>query len=74
MVKVSKNIMGKDWVHLQDGSGSAGTNDIIATSVNSTVKVGDRVTAQGIIKKDIDLGYGYKFAVLIEDAKFTSIK
>ncbi|MCK9472125.1 hypothetical protein [Sulfurimonas sp.] len=73
IVKISKNIMGKDWIHLQDGSGSAGTNDIIATAVNSTVQVGDTVTANGIVKTDIDLGYGYNFSVLIEEAKFTSL-
>ncbi|QOY54433.1 DNA-binding protein [Candidatus Sulfurimonas marisnigri] len=74
VVKVSKAIMGKDWVHLQDGSGSNGTNDIIATSKNSTVKVGDVVTTEGIIKTKVDLGYGYKFDVIIEEAKFTAIK
>ena len=74
VVKVSKNIMGKDWIHLQDGSGSAGTNDIIATSVNSTVQVGDKVTTDGVIKTDVDLGYGYQFAAIIEEAKFTAIK
>ncbi|MDT8337676.1 MAG: hypothetical protein RQ763_00610 [Sulfurimonas sp.] len=73
VVKVSKNIMGKDWIHLQDGSGAAGTNDIIATAVNSTIQVGDTVTTEGIIKTDIDLGYGYNFSVLIEEAKFTSL-
>ncbi|QOY51860.1 GW dipeptide domain-containing protein [Candidatus Sulfurimonas baltica] len=74
VVKVSKGIMGKDWIHIQDGSGSNGTNDIIATSKNSTVKVGDVVTTEGVIKTNVDLGYGYKFSVIIEDAKFTSIK
>ncbi|MCF6309312.1 MAG: hypothetical protein L3J19_02390 [Sulfurimonas sp.] len=74
VVKVSKGIMGKDWIHLQDGSGSAGTDDIIATSVNSTVKVGDTVTTDGVVKTNIDLGYGYKFPIIIEKAKFTSIK
>jgi len=74
VVKLSKNIMGKDWIHLQDGSGSAGTNDIIATSANSTVNVGDVVTVDGVIKTDIDLGYGYKFAVIIEKAKLSLIK
>lgn len=73
VVKVSKNIMGKDWVHLQDGSGAAGTDDIIATAANSTVQVGDSVTANGTIKTDVDLGYGYKFPVLIEEAKFTKL-
>jgi hypothetical protein len=74
VVKVSKGIMGKDWVHLQDGSGSAGTNDIIATAKGSTVTVGDKVTTDGVIKTNIDLGYGYKFSVIIEEAKFTPIK
>jgi len=74
VVKISRNIMGKDWIHLQDGSGSAGTNDIIATSKNSTINVGDSVTTDGVIKTNIDLGYGYKFPVIIEEAKFTSIK
>lgn len=73
VVKVSKNIMGKDWIHLQDGSGTAGSDDIIATAVNSTVQVGDNVTATGIVKTDVDLGYGYNFPVLIEEAKFTSL-
>lgn len=74
VVKVSKGIMGKDWVHIQDGTGANGTNDIIATSKNSTVKVGDVVTTEGVIKTNVDLGYGYKFSVIIEEAKFTSIK
>ncbi|MDY0117040.1 MAG: hypothetical protein RBR59_05660 [Sulfurimonadaceae bacterium] len=74
VVKVSKNIMGKDWIHLQDGSGSAATSDIIATSVNSTVEVGDIITTSGVVKTDVDLGYGYNFSVLIEEAQFTSIK
>jgi len=73
VVKVSKNIMGKDWIHLQDGSGAAGTDDIIATAANSTVQVGDSVTATGTIKTDVDLGYGYNFPVLIEETKFTSL-
>ena len=74
VVKVSKNIMGKDWIHLQDGSGSNGTGDITATSKNSTVKVGDTVTAEGIIKTKVDFGYGYKYAVIMEEAKFSAIK
>lgn len=73
IVKISKNIMGKDWIHLQDGSGSVGTNDIIATATSSNVEVGDIVTTSGVVKTDVDLGYGYNFSVLIEEAKFTSL-
>ncbi len=74
VVKVSKNIMGKDWIHLQDGSGTVGTNDIIATAVNSAVAVGDKVTMSGIVKTDVNLGYGYHFALIIEEANFTGIE
>lgn len=73
VVKVSKNIMGKDWIHLQDGTGAAGTNDIIATAVNSTVSVGDIVTASGVLKTNVDLGYGYKFSAIIEETKFSAL-
>ncbi|MDD2790964.1 MAG: hypothetical protein PHU40_09915 [Sulfurimonas sp.] len=73
VVKVSKNIMGKDWIHLQDGTGIAESSDIIATSTNSTVKVGDIVITSGVIKTDVDLGYGYQFSIIIEEAKFTSL-
>jgi len=74
VVKVSKGIMGKDWVHLQDGSGAAGTNDIIATAKESTVQVGDKVTTDGVVKTNVDLGYGYKFSIIIDEAKFTYLK
>ncbi|MDD3789785.1 MAG: hypothetical protein PHO94_13990, partial [Petrimonas sp.] len=36
VVKVSEAIMGKNWIHIQDGSGSEGTNDIIFTSATQS--------------------------------------
>ena len=68
VIKVSKNIMGKDWVHLQDGSTA---NDITATGLNTTVNVGDTVTAKGTLKTDVDFGYGYFFPVIMEESTFT---
>lgn len=70
VVKVTSGIMGKNWIHLQDGSGSAssGTNDILATS-KEMAAVGDIVTAKGTIRTDVNLGSGYNYAVLIEDAE-----
>jgi hypothetical protein len=72
VVKVSKGIMGKDWIHLQDGTGDDATNDIIATATTSNVEVGDIVTAQGVLKTDIDLGYGYFYSVLLEEGTFSN--
>ena len=71
VVKVSKGIMGKDWIHLQDGTGVGATSDIIVTTKNSTVNVGDVVTTQAILNTDVDLGYGYFFSVILEKGIFT---
>ena len=70
VVKVSHGIMGKNWVHLQDGSGSAdkGTNDIVITTKDET-SVGQVVNASGVVRTDVDIGSGYKYAVLVEEAK-----
>lgn len=69
VVKFSAQIMGKNWIHIQDGSGDAskGTNDLIVTS-QETLAIGDTVTLKGTFSKDRDFGSGYKYAVIIEDA------
>jgi DNA/RNA endonuclease YhcR with UshA esterase domain len=69
VVKVNNGIMGKNWVHLQDGSGSAkdGTNDILVTTKDQAT-VGDIVNVKGTVRTNVDLGSGYAYAVLIEDA------
>jgi hypothetical protein len=69
VVKYNPDIMGKNWVHLRDGSGSAAnnTNDVLVTTNNQT-KVGDIVTAKGIVRTDKDFGSGYSYKVLIEEA------
>jgi len=69
VVKVSKAIMGKNWVHLRDGSGDPGkgTNNLVVTT-QDVPKVGDVVTAKGILYKDKDFGAGYKYKVIVEEA------
>ncbi len=70
VVKVTNDVMGKNWVHLQDGSGKAadGTHDVIVTT-KDRVAVGDVVKAKGTVRTEVNLGSGYAYAVLIEDAK-----
>lgn len=71
VVKFLPSIMGKNWVHLEDGSGSAadGTNDLTANT-KQTVKVGDIVVAKGVLRTDVDVGMGSKYKALLEDATF----
>jgi hypothetical protein len=71
VVKVNAGVMGKNWVHLRDGSGSAadGSNDLLVTSKDEP-KVGDLVVAKGTVKTDVNLGSGYAYKVLVEEASF----
>lgn len=68
VVKFSPEIMGKNWIHLQDGTGGQGTNDLTVTT-KSVVKVGDTVLVTGPVSVGKDFGYGYKYDVIIEDAQ-----
>ncbi len=69
VVKVSQGIMGKNWIHLQDGTGDAakGTNDLVATSQDNPA-VGDVITVKGTVYKDKDFGAGYRYRVIMEQA------
>jgi hypothetical protein len=70
VVKYNPGVMGKNWLHLQDGSGDAGkgTHDITVTSQDPAAK-GDVVTIKGVVRLDKDFGAGYTYALIVEDAK-----
>lgn len=70
VVKVSRGIMGKNWLHLQDGTGNqaAGTNDLMVTT-DSLPEVGAVVTIKGNLSRDRDFGAGYRYGVIIENAE-----
>lgn len=69
VVKFSGGIMGKNWVHLRDGSGKAadGNDDLLVTT-QDTAAVGDIVQATGKVRVDVKFGAGYDYAVLIDGA------
>jgi hypothetical protein len=69
VVKFRGGIMGRNWMHLQDGTGKAadGTNDITVTSEGEAAP-GDIVTATGTLALDKDFGAGYRYGVIVEGA------
>jgi hypothetical protein len=69
VVKFNGGIMGRNWIHLQDGTGNAadGTHDLLVTS-DAAAKVGDIVTITGTVAVDKDFTAGYVYAVLVEGA------
>ncbi|BCR06036.1 hypothetical protein DESUT3_31050 [Desulfuromonas versatilis] len=68
VVKFSPEIMGKNWIHIQDGTGGEGTNDLTVTT-SAVAKVGDTVLVTGKLTTDKDFGYGYKYDIILEDAQ-----
>jgi hypothetical protein len=68
VVKYNEAIMGKNWLHLRDGTGKDPTDDLTVTT-QAKAKVGDTVLVEGTVTLDKDLGAGYKYDVIIEDAK-----
>ena len=46
VVKAMSGIMGKNWLHVKDGSGAAGTDDLVVTTLG-TANVGDTVLVKG---------------------------
>jgi hypothetical protein len=68
VVKYNAGIMGRNWIHIRDGSGSEGSNDLTVMT-GDTAKVGDLVVVRGRLKTDQDFGHGYSYDLLIEEAK-----
>ncbi len=69
VVKVSPAIMGKNWIHLQDGTGDPmnNTHDLVVTT-NETVELDSTVIFEGVITANKDFGAGYKYDAIIEEA------
>jgi hypothetical protein len=67
VTKVNSGILGKTWLHLQDGSGTGPDGDLVVTT-GASAAVGDVVTVKGAVHTNRDFGSGYAYAVMIEDA------
>ena len=70
VVKYNEQVMGKNWIHVQDGSGNAaqGTNDLTVTS-RDAASIGETVTITGTVRTNKDFGSGYLYRVIVEDAR-----
>ena len=73
VVKYNQGILGRNFIHIQDGSGDVadGSNDLTVTS-EATTAVGEIVVLTGRIILNKDFGAGYSFPVMMEDAGITT--
>lgn len=70
VVKVNNGIMDRNFIHVQDGTGDANSNNLVVTS-KQTANVGDKVTISGVVVVNRDFGSGYSYPLLIEEASIT---
>lgn len=65
VTNVNTGIMGRNWIHIQDGTGSSNDYDLTITT-NDQVSVGDIVTFEGTVSLAKDFGAGYFYDVIVE--------
>lgn len=70
VVKFNAGILGRNWIHIQDGTGQAGSNDLTVTT-DATAKLGATILVKGKVALDKDFGAGSKYALIVEDAAIT---
>ncbi len=68
VTKINKQIMNRNWIHIQDGTNYKGKYDLLITS-NEIVSVGSFVIFEGIVATNKDFGAGYTYPILVEKAK-----
>jgi hypothetical protein len=71
VVKTNAGVMNTNWVHVRDGSGAEGTNDLTVTTKGEIPKIGDTVVVSGPVTANKDYGMGYSYPVILEDAEVT---
>lgn len=70
VVKQTEGIRGKTYAHLRDGSGSLeGRDNDLTVTTRETLELGQTVEFEGTVQVDQDLGLGYRYPVLLQDAK-----
>ncbi len=67
VTKFTGGVMGKNWIHMIDGSAD---NDLTVTT-DQVVTTEQIIVIEGTLILDKDFGYGYAYELLIEDAKVT---
>lgn len=67
VVKVNLFVMGKNWIHIQDGTRNGDDFDLTITT-QEEIEEGQVITFEGVITLDKDFGAGYFYAVIMEEA------
>jgi len=69
VVKYTPGILKRNWIHLRDGTGNVTdrSHDLTVTT-QAEAAVGDVVLVHGTVHLNRDIGAGYNYPVIVEDA------
>lgn len=67
VTRVTNGVMQRNFLHIKDGTGQEGSNDLTITS-QQTAAIGDHITVTGKLATDIDFGSGYSYPAILQEA------
>jgi len=67
IVKINRDIMDKNWVHIMDGT-RVDRSDLTFTTTED-FQMGDTITIRGKVALDKDFGAGYVYPLIVEEAE-----
>ncbi|MGB2907029.1 MAG: hypothetical protein WBB73_08000, partial [Candidatus Aminicenantaceae bacterium] len=70
VVKFTMKILGRNWIHIQDGTGEEGSDDLTVTT-EAEVDIGDLILVTGTVGLNKDFGAGYVYPLIVEQALIT---
>jgi len=68
VTKINTGIMDMNWIHIQDGTGTNETADLLVLS-KQNVRKGQIIVVQGTVSVNKNFGAGYIYKALIENGK-----
>ncbi len=72
VVKKVEGVLKRNWIHLRDGGPDGAADSELVVTTLAKVELGQTVLAAGKVVADKDLGSGYRYDVLVEDAEVTA--
>lgn len=70
VVKATPDILERNWIHIQDGTGEGSEVGRIVFTSKELPKVGEIVTASGVVAVDKNFGSGYVYKIIVENSTF----
>lgn len=61
-------LMGRNWIHIEDGSKTGGKPLDLTITTNLNILMGSKIVMTGKIALNKDFGAGYRYDIIMEDA------